>query len=609
MKTTRIPALVPSASLLIAAAAGHASDVRFQTVALSGDPAPGLGPVVFDWFSDPRLTTTTQGDPMPRIAFWADLAGPGVSENTNGSIWSDRTGSLALVAREGDPSPIPNLVWGAFPSPGAARFGVSDQGLAFTASLFDPAQPNLSTNLGMFAETSPGGGFQLVAREGDPAPGLGLPAGTTFANLPVAPFNNFNANKGLGIWGGGPGMVNLLVHSGLPAAGLSGSSYGFLNNPSGVVAGGGTIAFAFSATLFPFPPMGGQPTGSGIWTRTFSSPTLVAVTGGLAFGQPSTIKYKDLSAQPQPVMTSGTARAAFWASMMEGGVTPNNDAGIFVVQSAASAQGPRVREGDAAPGVGPGVFFSSFSRQFPVTGDGNNVAFLAFRAALTGEGVSNLNNSGIWLMPIPTQGSLGSSLVAREGDQVPRLPEGTFYASFSDPFVNEVGQVAFLARLRGPAVVQETSAVLMATERAGLNPTYPAGSVAPLVRSGDLFDVGGGELRKVDEIIFDSGPAGSNGVAFGRNGMLVFKLGFRDPIVPPPPPPQLQFVFTQGLFTATIRCLADINADGALTVADFIAFQGAYVLGDLRVCDFSENGVLSVADFSAFQSAFVSGCP
>jgi hypothetical protein len=63
------------------------------------------------------------------------------------------------------------------------------------------------------------------------------------------------------------------------------------------------------------------------------------------------------------------------------------------------------------------------------------------------------------------------------------------------------------------------------------------------------------------------------------------------------------------VFTATMRCLADINADGALTVADFGAFQTAFVQGDLRVTDFSEDGVSSVADFGAFQTAFVAGCP
>ncbi len=599
MKTTRMPALVPSLALLIAAAAGRASDVRFQTVVLSGDPAPGLAGLTFDWFSDPRITTTPLGIPDPRLAFWADLTGPGVTEANNGTIWSNRTGVLALVAREGDPAPIPNLVWGAIPSPAAAFAPPTSHGLAFTASLFDPAQPSLPTNLGMFAETSPGGGFALVAREGEQAPGF--PPGTNFSNLPVAPFSgafDFHANNGRGTWVGAPGMVNLLVASGQSAPGISGSYFGHLSNPMGRSSG----PLAISATLFPNPLQTGQPTGAGIWLSTISPTTfnLVANTGGTAFGFGS-IKYKDLSAQPLP-MSVGTGQVAtYWASLMDGGVTPNNDTAIVIWPSGS---GPRVREGDAAPGAGPGIFFSGFSRQFSVRNASQSNYFLAFRASIVGEGVSNLNNSGLWLVR-----QVGTpALIAREGDQVPRLPAGTLYASFSDPVVNEGGQVVFHARLRGPAVTQETSQVLMATERASTT-AGPAGGVAPLVRTGDMFMVGPGDARKVNEIIFDSGPAGSGTAAVARHGMLAFKLGFKDPIVPPPPPPQLAFTFTQGLFTGMIRCLADINADGALTVADFGAFQTAYVLGDLRVCDFTEEGALSVADFGAFQTAFVSGCP
>ncbi len=602
MNTTRIPALVPSLAFLIAAAAGRASDVRFQTVALSGDPAPGLAGLTFDWFSDPRVTTTTLGSPDPRIAFWADVAGPGVTEANNGTIWSNRTGVLALVAREGDPSPIPNLVWGAIPSPGAALAGPSSQTLGFTASLFDPAQPSLPTNLGMFAETSPGGGFTLVAREGDPVPGA--PAGTNFSSLPVAAFDGsfvFQSNNGRFLWNGTPGPVgSLLSSSGNSAPGVSGSFMGHLHNPLGRPPGG---ALALSATFFPNPTQTGQPTGAGIWLSPVPPVvlTLVATTGGTAFGSGSPIKYKDISAQPIGVSAPSGNAAAYWASLMEGGVTPNNDTAIVVWPGGS---GPRVREGDAAPGVGPGIFFSGFSRQFSVRNASQSQYFLAFRATITGEAVSNLNNSGIWLV----RQTGAPALIAREGEQVPRLPAGTLYASFSDPLVNEGGQVVFHARLRGPAVTQETSQVLMATERAATT-AGPAGGVAPLVRTGDMFVVGPGDARKVNEIILDSGPAGSGAVAFARHGMLAFKLGFKDPIVPPPPPPQLAFTFTQGVFTGTIRCLADINADGALTVADFAAFQNAYVLADLRVCDFTEEGVLSVADFGAFQTAFVSGCP
>ncbi len=52
---------------------------------------------------------------------------------------------------------------------------------------------------------------------------------------------------------------------------------------------------------------------------------------------------------------------------------------------------------------------------------------------------------------------------------------------------------------------------------------------------------------------------------------------------------------------------ADFNGDGRLTVADFGAFQTAFVLGDPRA-DFNGDGALTVADFGAFQTAFVVGC-
>ncbi len=53
---------------------------------------------------------------------------------------------------------------------------------------------------------------------------------------------------------------------------------------------------------------------------------------------------------------------------------------------------------------------------------------------------------------------------------------------------------------------------------------------------------------------------------------------------------------------------ADFNQDGQLTIADFAAFQAAFVAGDPR-CDFTGNGQLTIADFAAFQAAFAAGCP
>lgn len=55
-------------------------------------------------------------------------------------------------------------------------------------------------------------------------------------------------------------------------------------------------------------------------------------------------------------------------------------------------------------------------------------------------------------------------------------------------------------------------------------------------------------------------------------------------------------------------CYGDCNADGALTIADFACFQGAFVGGD-PYADCDGGGSLTIADFGCFQGAFVAGCP
>lgn len=55
-------------------------------------------------------------------------------------------------------------------------------------------------------------------------------------------------------------------------------------------------------------------------------------------------------------------------------------------------------------------------------------------------------------------------------------------------------------------------------------------------------------------------------------------------------------------------CAADLDGDGALTIFDFLVFQGYFALGDARA-DFDADGQLTVFDFLAFQNAFDAGCP
>jgi hypothetical protein len=48
---------------------------------------------------------------------------------------------------------------------------------------------------------------------------------------------------------------------------------------------------------------------------------------------------------------------------------------------------------------------------------------------------------------------------------------------------------------------------------------------------------------------------------------------------------------------------ADFNVDGSVDAFDFLAFQNAFVAGDMA-CDFDRDGVLGFFDFLAFMGAF-----
>jgi outer membrane protein assembly factor BamB len=54
-------------------------------------------------------------------------------------------------------------------------------------------------------------------------------------------------------------------------------------------------------------------------------------------------------------------------------------------------------------------------------------------------------------------------------------------------------------------------------------------------------------------------------------------------------------------------CRADLDADGSLTIFDFLAFQNAFDAGD-PIADFDADGSLTIFDFLAFQNEFDAGC-
>jgi hypothetical protein len=55
-------------------------------------------------------------------------------------------------------------------------------------------------------------------------------------------------------------------------------------------------------------------------------------------------------------------------------------------------------------------------------------------------------------------------------------------------------------------------------------------------------------------------------------------------------------------------CPADLDADGELTIFDFLAFQNLFDAMD-PIADFDGDGAFTIFDFLAFQNAFDAGCP
>jgi hypothetical protein len=80
---------------------------------------------------------------------------------------------------------------------------------------------------------------------------------------------------------------------------------------------------------------------------------------------------------------------------------------------------------------------------------------------------------------------------------------------------------------------------------------------------------------------------------------------------PPNLPANLKFepVYAANKVTLQVvaSCYSDCDADGALTIDDFICFQTYFALGD-PIADCDADGVLTIDDFICFQTFFALGC-
>lgn len=519
-------------------AASHAG-VSFRTVALTGDPAPGITPSLsFGEFGRPVLNEAGQ------TAFAASLTGANVTNFNDEALYSEAAGTLGhprLLAREGFSAPgtAPGVNYDAL---FLSSIVLNDTGqVAFTADLTGTGINQFNPDEAIFSEAAGSRGNPgLVARTGEAAPDTG--PGVNFSGFePVFVFNNagqtaFRAafagpgvggNNNSGVFSDAAGATDglgLVVRAGDPAPGTTpGTTFASISKPA-LNHSGQTV---FRALL------NGVDVDSGNITGIFSedagapgSPSLVARSGDPIPGMPQGLNFDFRSVVVSPVINN-TGHTAFRGGLSGTGVDDTNSLGVFSV-AADDPSSLRVvaRSGDPAPGTASGVVFHRFND--PLLNDAGQAAFFA---SLRGDGVDISNSTGIFSEAAGLTGSPG--LVARVGDPAPGTPPGTNFASISSSFLlNNAGQIAFLARLTGDS-------------NTGLFATDLDGSLQLIARTGELFDVdddpfiteprtiasinlSANSFGSVSTITNSSGGSDGRPNSFNDSGLLAFRLSFTD---------------------------------------------------------------------------------
>jgi hypothetical protein len=262
---------------------------ELRLIAGEGDPAPGLPAGVLLYA--PALSVV---DRTGHVLLACRLGGPGTNSENDEAFWSDRTGSLAALLREGDAAPgMPQGVvfGGAGQYVGTGyTFGSmawsADSKLAIQASVTGPGVTTFD-NEAVFVERA--GVLTRLAREGDAAPGGGEFGGNTviaqFGGLTVNRLEHaaFTARVGVngtttyGLWSTHTGALALVARPGLPAPGTA-DDFGYVTE--GRLSDGGRIAFGASLAD------GGTPVRKGLWWDQAGSLAPVLLPGDGAPGRP-----------------------------------------------------------------------------------------------------------------------------------------------------------------------------------------------------------------------------------------------------------------------------------------------------------------------------------
>lgn len=564
-----------TAFFLVGTLAAQAS-AAVRIVASSGQSAPNTTGKFLHLYHSGDGPAAPVINNSGRVAFAATLeVGAGVTSLDDTGMWSDGSGALTLVGREGFAAPtgpagalyrrLANPVLnetGAFAFGGAMREGV--------------AGVTVDDNGAMWS--SGGGATAIVAREGSQA--VGTAAGVEFATLIDPTFNNNGqsafrstlSGAGVttandeGVWSQKQGQLGLIARAGNAAPGMP-AGVNFASFTAGLpsINDAGNVSFRALLT-----GAGVVTTNdSGLWVERGGALALVAREGNQAPGVEAGVNYGVFT---EPVLNSA-GQTAFVATLV-GGVNSKN---IALFAETANAPAVVVRKGDAAPNVLAGSAFANFAS--PLFNASND---FAFQATISGPNVTTLNNDGIW---IKQDGVL--KLIAMEANPAPGVAAGMNFNSFSELAINANGQIAFLGTLTGAGVT--------AANDTGIWATTVSGELRLIAREGS--PLASGQTGDVSGLYFAGGSNNEDGQRSGFNdrGELAFlativgggsRIAVSDVVVP---------------------SSADFNGDSLVNGSDFLIWQrnlGMTTGAQKSNGDADGDGDVDAADLALWKGGF-----
>jgi hypothetical protein len=419
-----------------------------RTVALSGTSAPGAGSGVtyrtlYD--ADNQTTATPVVNGSGQVAFIPQLSSFATQNGFNqydNAVYSEGGGSLALIARTRAQSPgtARNILYGSF----VGNLHLNDSGavtyLSFLTGL-------TSIDEGIFSNRS--GTNSLIARYSQQA--LGYPSGVTYISLFEPAFNN-SGNIAFGAYPtvngpqfnppgayyadvGGSGM-QLIARTGDPAPGIPGTNYGTIGSGEILLNNAGELFFAAGV---------GDTNTFGFWSKKPGAPaTLIIRDGDPAPGLPG------LTCPSFSYWAPGGTDSFLFHGTLQGPLVTanNNDAMFYLVNGQLHLL---AREGQQAFGLSTGVVFGDPSPSVTpleafLAGRTNAKGDVLFRSQVRGpQVVDGVNDSGLW----EGNAASGFHLVAQRGTSIGASPGGSMDI-IQDTALNDLGQIAYLAGFNNP---------------------------------------------------------------------------------------------------------------------------------------------------------------